>query len=400
MADDKELETWAKRLQILSSILGGGGAIGFLIAFSTLTFCKRIFLALILVTGTLALFIFSRLLIKAKNRPVIELPNQPAPSSFKYLTEYARPLLISGLILALVCISGVALFMFPEITNAMPVCATSTPTPLPTSTPTPALTPTPTLMPSPTPACITVVLNLNVVNTNVEVRVNESLVFEGTTTDGRIEVCLPNFYNNKEIELTVTAVGYNQSTTRFKAIPDLPPQSVDLQPIPTPEPCSITNLGWVEYQNDGLGSTISASPVIGSKCVLEISFDLKRNGWAAIYKKLQSNSLLHTQGLKFSYSGTGAANTLEFKLFEKDADGVETLFYAEWDGATSTAGETISPEIYYTDLICKPNASRCLTGAEPIDLKLVDRIDLSISNKPGQLPGAGKVTIESIQYIP
>jgi hypothetical protein len=180
-----------------------------------------------------------------------------------------------------------------------------------------------------------------------------------------------------------------------------PTQNSPLPTLETSTPCLITNLGWIEYQNNSLGSTINVSPVLGTNCAIKTSFDLKTNDWVATYKKLEPNLLLQGQGIRFSYGGTGVANTLEFKLIEKDASGNETIFYAKWDGATFTAGKIISLDIYYRDLICRAApGSRCLTGAEHINPGQVDRIDFSFSNKSNNLPGQGEVIIEEIQLIP
>ncbi len=79
--------------------------------------------------------------------------------------------------------------------------------------------------------------------------------------------------------------------------------------------CAITNLGWQPYSNDGLGSTITVNPVMGSNCAFEISFDLKHGGYVATYKKLEPKFLAWwIKGIEFSYSGMGNPNTLEFKL--------------------------------------------------------------------------------------
>jgi hypothetical protein len=178
---------------------------------------------------------------------------------------------------------------------------------------------------------------------------------------------------------------------------------IEIETLSPPGECSITNLGWVEYQNDNLGSTINVSPVLQTNCEIKILFDLKTSGWVAIYKKLEPNLLSQTHGIKFSYIGTGVANTLEFKLIEKDAGGNETIYYAQWGGATSTAGKEITQNIKYSDLICRstPN-SNCKIGNEHIKPELADRIDFSFSNKPtgGAMPGQGEVIIKEIQIIP
>ena len=181
-----------------------------------------------------------------------------------------------------------------------------------------------------------------------------------------------------------------------------PPTLISPSPVtisPSPIPCSISNLGWLEYVESKFSSTINVAPVSETNCAFKSSFTLKKGEWVAAYKKLDPNLLLNSQGMRFSYSGIGVANTLEFKLIEKDANANETIFYAEWDGATFTQGKRVQ-DIYYPDMICRyTQKSRCLTGAEHIKPELVDRIDFSFSNKSNQLPGDGEVTIDWVQII-
>jgi hypothetical protein len=180
-------------------------------------------------------------------------------------------------------------------------------------------------------------------------------------------------------------------------------QIVPSSPTETSVVCSINNLGWMDYQNDGLGSTISVGPVLDSNCAVKIMFDLKSEGWVAAYKKLDPGLLSASQGIKFSYSGTGVANTLEFKLIEKDTKGKETIFYVEWGGATMTGGKTTTRDVYYKDMVCRQTpGSRCVNGTERINAGQTDRIDFSLSNKPvnGNASGQGEVIIKEIQFIP
>ncbi len=182
------------------------------------------------------------------------------------------------------------------------------------------------------------------------------------------------------------------------------PASTPPPPGSTPPPgCSIKNLGWQEYITGSLGSKISISPAVQSECEIKIRFDLKASDWAAAYKKLEPNLLSQTHGIRFSYNGTGAANSLEFKLIEKDPSGNETIFFVQWCAATATAEKEISQEIKYKEMACRTTpGSRCNGGKVYIRPELVDRIDFTVSNKPecGDRPGEGEVSIQEIQIIP
>ena len=64
--------------------------------------------------------------------------------------------------------------------------------------------------------------------------------------------------------------------------------------------CAISNSNWMTY-NGGPNSTIQVKPALGSNCKIEVSFDLEKEGWAAVYKKLEPKSLKWTDGIEFSY---------------------------------------------------------------------------------------------------
>ena len=212
------------------------------------------------------------------------------------------------------------------------------------------------------------------------------------TGEGGLEV-------TKTIDITVFDNTPTPTTTpTLTPTPTIIPTET-LVPTLTPQPCTITNLDWIEYQNDNLGSTINVSPVPETKCSIKISFDLKPKGWVAVFKKLEPKMLLQTQGLIFSYSGTGLANTLELKLIEKD----EAIFEITWNGETLTNGESKSREVRYSSLKCRlGSANRCSQGAVvTFDPANIDRIDITFSNHPeeGDIAGQGNVIIEWIQTI-
>jgi hypothetical protein len=246
--NDIELEKWAGRVQFLLGILGGGGVIGLLITFSELELCKRIFIVIAIIACTLALIIFLRLWVKAKNRRIIEVPNRPTPSLAKYLAQNARSLLLSEIAFIAVFILCSFLFVFPETMNALPICAS----------------PTPSITPTPTPDCITIKLELNVtgVDAEVKVRADEKVIFEGTAIKGIINICVPYSYNGKQIDLSVTAEGYSPYTKSLLAEPNIPPQSINLQP---------SNCSY--HMNNGQGGidTITFSGCSAAKIRIEMN---------------------------------------------------------------------------------------------------------------------------------
>ncbi len=174
----------------------------------------------------------------------------------------------------------------------------------------------------------------------------------------------------------------------------------------TPEmpPCAISSEGWTTYLDGSPHSTLTASAIPDSTCALSLAFDVKSNEWPAAYKKLKPNLLQHSQGIWLAYHGTGARNTLELKLVERDSNGNETIFATEWPGGSATAGKTITKDIRYDSLMCRPgDKSRCPTDGGRISIKpeLVDRLDFTISSKPdiGDAAGQGEVIIDGIWII-
>jgi hypothetical protein len=222
------------------------------------------------------------------------------------------------------------------------------------------------------------------------------------TGEGGLEV-------TKTIDITVfdnTPIPTTTPTTMPTATPTFTPTPTiiptqTLTPTLTPQPCAITNLDWVEHENqkDQLGSSISVEPSSETKCALKISFDLKPKGWIATYKSLNPDLISQTEGIRFSYNGTGAPNTLELKLIEKDG----AIFEIAWNGETLTNEESRSRDVRYSSLKCRlGSANRCSQGAVlAFDPANIDRIDITFSNHPekGDIAGQGNVVIEWIQTI-
>ncbi len=130
---------------------------------------------------------------------------------------------------------------------------------------------------------------------------------------------------------------------------------------------------------------------------LEISYRLGENQWTGFFRLVESSMLENTKGVRFSYMGSGAANTLEFKMEYKQG----TVFSVLLPHA-SAKPDWQEEEILYTDLTCWVNTPGC---PENLSLNLepdkVIKIGFAISNKPdfSDEPGEGKVILDEVRLI-
>jgi hypothetical protein len=166
-----------------------------------------------------------------------------------------------------------------------------------------------------------------------------------------------------------------------------------------PTPIILTNSNWNNYVEDTARSSLSLKAVPGTNHAIDISFDLKPGGWAGIYKKL---SLPPFRSIKVFYKGTGASNTIELKLIDKN----ETIFEARWPHTTNTGGQGQSWELPYSEFRCRKGSGTCQDENAVRSLTLrpedLDRIDVSFANKSeyADEAGSGQVIIEEIQIVP
>lgn len=168
----------------------------------------------------------------------------------------------------------------------------------------------------------------------------------------------------------------------------------------TPTPFIIDTmetLDWEQYgDNKGSSIVLRSKPGIADNAV-EIAFELEPDGYVGISKVLDPGILSGTDGIKFSYNGSGAPNTIEIKLlYAPDSKGRTAVFSASRHHITATDGwQTF--EVLYSQFGCWIDTG-CAYD-EKIDLKKVWKIDFAISNKLGDTPGVGIVAIENIEGI-
>jgi hypothetical protein len=175
-------------------------------------------------------------------------------------------------------------------------------------------------------------------------------------------------------------------------------------PSPSPIPSGVivqtdSTLGWGTYGDDKGSTLMLRTKTIDDNTALEIAYDLKEWGWVGISQDIDPAVLVGTKGLRFSYGGSGAPNTIELKLlYMPDDNGNRAVFSVLWHGATATDGwRTL--EATYGRLRCWEGTG-CTPGSE-IDIAKVGTIDLAISNKldQGDKRGEGVIMIDDIRAI-
>jgi len=175
-------------------------------------------------------------------------------------------------------------------------------------------------------------------------------------------------------------------------------------PTVTPTPIIVDNMnglsGW-ERIPDYKGSSIDVQSVHGLyDNAIEISYDLKEDGYVVISKEIDPEILTETEGLNFYYKGSGKPNTIEFKLvYGKDFD--ETTYGILWNKAT-IVDNWIFIEVPYNHFSCWWPENNCERYGNKLDVKNVRKIEFAISNKPndGDMYGSGWLIIDEIQGSP
>ena len=156
-------------------------------------------------------------------------------------------------------------------------------------------------------------------------------------------------------------------------------------------------LKWQPYTDDK-GSSITLKTTTGMfDNAVEISFDLKQDGYVGISKEFYPGILAGTEGITFSCNGSGAPNTIEFKLlYTPDSSGQSAVFSVEWYNTTAT-NEWRTLKIPYNAFDCWVDTG--CAAHETVDLARAWKLDLAISNKPGDTPGAGVIAVDNILGI-
>lgn len=180
-----------------------------------------------------------------------------------------------------------------------------------------------------------------------------------------------------------------------------------LTPTPTftPTPTEIviadtgSLVGWVpNFENSKGSAELNRIDVVDG--TIEIDFDIRGGGYVFVNKLIDEQLLLDSTGMRFRYKGDGASNSIELKLilrYPGDID--DTTYGIIWNRATDTDNQWVQKEIEHGQFECWWPDENCQQHGDDIDLSQVDRLDVVVSNKPGDENGAGWIRFDDILGI-
>jgi hypothetical protein len=155
--------------------------------------------------------------------------------------------------------------------------------------------------------------------------------------------------------------------------------------------------GWSPYADADSSLTLDSSSGAGRPFALD--FTLARSGFVGITNDVVPGTLSGTRSITFRYEGTGAPNTIEFKLLYAVEAGKAPIFGGIWRHVSDTNGKWRTIEVPYSKFTCWP-ATGCRDG-EPVVPGRVVKVDFAVSNKPaaGDVAGAGSVAFEGLAAV-
>lgn len=154
-----------------------------------------------------------------------------------------------------------------------------------------------------------------------------------------------------------------------------------------------------ETGKDDKGSSINIKSVLGrTGNAIEISYDLKEEGYVTMYKEIDPEILSGTEAIFFFYKGSGESNTIQLGLEYIDVD--ETIFGVSSDRKT-VVEDWVCIEVPYTRFDCWWPDVSCQYYGDTLDLRNVGKIGFGIQNYPrdGDVNGSGRLIIDDVYGI-
>jgi uncharacterized delta-60 repeat protein len=148
---------------------------------------------------------------------------------------------------------------------------------------------------------------------------------------------------------------------------------------------------------DELGSNVSIGLVPSKKGrAINLSYDLKDNGWVGISRDVEPQLLADLQGLNISYRMNGKQSTLELRL--EDQNG--TVF-----GSSRMLGGDLplwayleAPYDSFTELTQAPAEDPLQKGLEPARIRKLEFV-IHNNNKSGDISGPGSISLDQIKGV-
>ena len=184
------------------------------------------------------------------------------------------------------------------------------------------------------------------------------------------------------------------------AVPTLTPSLTPITPSLTPTLPFLVDtsmlVGWIpDFTHPNSDSGINRINTVGN--ATELNYDVGKDGYVIITKRVDPQMLSGTRGIRFRYSGQGAANSMEFKLLLKyPGDTEDTTYGILLPRATHTNNQWWEVEVPYTEMTCWWPAPNCALHGNLLDPTVVDRLDFVVANKPGDDPGSGWVLFKDV----
>ena len=151
--------------------------------------------------------------------------------------------------------------------------------------------------------------------------------------------------------------------------------------------------GW-EIKTDDIGSSMNVSSGPGEKKNgIEITYDLKENGWVSISKEVDAKNLSEFSGLMVSYFGIDNQDILGMRLIYDDG----TTFGISWDRLETN--EWASQDGLYTDFKCLYPTNYRDSNITAVDISKVKKLELRISKSAGDIAGSGSITLDEVRGL-
>ena len=150
--------------------------------------------------------------------------------------------------------------------------------------------------------------------------------------------------------------------------------------------------GWKTIKDDK-GSNLSISSYPARKGLgIDISYDLKEDGWVGISKNVTSDALSQVEGLNFSVLAMDKRSTIELRMAY--ADGTEFGYSLKPD-----LGKWEYLQALYRDFKCLGPGDNCSSPNNKLDPASVKKLEFVISNHPGDETGSGKIIVDHVRGV-
>jgi WD40 repeat protein len=157
------------------------------------------------------------------------------------------------------------------------------------------------------------------------------------------------------------------------------------------------NLSNWKTLKDDLGSNVSIGLVPSKKGrAINLSYDLKDNGWVGISKEVDSRLLAELQGLNISYRMTGKQSTLEIRLEDQNGTVFGSSRILSGDPLRWACLEALYDS--FTELIQASAEDPIQKGLEPARIR---KLEFFIHNniKRGDISGPGNISLDQIKGV-